>query len=652
MDRRLPAIACLFLCAQLAAAEMPPAYEELYKPAQYRAYSFSPSGRYLFEIRLLRHGGEPLADLEQALAPGQALVVRDLARGTQQQLRTGRPEAAIWAPRWISDTEILWQAGVPGTGRFYVERVRLRVGADGALQIVDILSESRDSALLGERMVPERRLLLGLDVEEGESLALVDPTQRLQPQIAPDKRLLAPLRWVANWAVDGKGVLRGVEVVRRRGDTRILVPATGGGWREVYRLALDPYITTDLVDVDDASGALLVITDDGTDRRVLRELDPATGKLGRVRLGDATNNVSAATRDADTGRVDGVVINDNLVRIEFLDPRVREVERQVRALLRVPTARVIATSRDLRQAVAFVGSAADPGEYHRVDLGTRRTEPLGALLPGLRGAKLGASRPITLKARDGLTLHGQFTAPTTKRFARQPLVVMPHGGPFGIRDYAYFDPEVQTLATRGYAVLQVDFRGSGGYGRDFLKAGFKRWGREMQTDLADATRWAIAQGLADPARVCIVGSSYGGYSAVMGLIQEPDLYRCGASVAGVSDLSLLFRSDEVKSNRELRNWMADAIGDPVKEADRLKSHSPAYLAGNLRRPLFIAHGGKDTRAEPEHAHRLRAAVEAGGGKVDWLYLAEEGHGFREPASLKLLAERLDAFLAAHLGDGP
>ena len=234
--------------------------------------------------------------------------------------------------------------------------------------------------------------------------------------------------------------------------------------------------------------------------------------------------------------------------------------------------------------------------------------------------------------------------PGVEAGATLPMVLLPHGGPYGIFDTWGFDEDVQILARAGYAVLQVNYRGSGNYGRAFKAAGAGEWGRKMQDDLTDATRWAIAQKIADPAKICLYGASYGGYAALMGAAREPELYRCAAGYVGVYDMVRMHKYDASLS-RSLRNWTLDWIG----EREDMAAISPTLLADRIKAPVFLAAGGKDQRAPIEHSERMEKALKTASVPVEALYYPNEGHGFYTEEHRREFYTRLLAFLARHLG---
>ena len=255
--------------------------------------------------------------------------------------------------------------------------------------------------------------------------------------------------------------------------------------------------------------------------------------------------------------------------------------------------------------------------------------------------------PIKLKSRDGLDLSGYLTRPLGQEQGKNlPLVVYVHGGPFGVRDYWGYDPTVQMLASRGYAVLQVNFRGSGGYGHAFEVAGYRQWGGTMQDDVTDATKWAIEQGIADAKRICIYGGSYGGYAALMGAAREPDLYRCAIGDAGVYDLRLMLTRGDIQDTTYGVNYIKEAIGD---DTSLLAARSPITHIDKIKASLMLIVGGQDKRVPPIHGESVRAALGKRGIKHEWLYQRTEAHGFYDEKNIEDMYVRILAFLDASIG---
>lgn len=305
---------------------------------------------------------------------------------------------------------------------------------------------------------------------------------------------------------------------------------------------------------------------------------------------------------------------------------------------------ITSSTRDDRLNLIRVWSDRNPGDYYLFDTQTRKADQVFARAEWLDPAKMAASRAIELAARDGLPMHGYLTLPPDAPEQKLPLLVVPHGGPFGIFDTWGFDPEVQLLAKAGYAVLQLNYRGSGNYGRAFQQAGAREWGGRMQDDLTDATRWAIDQGIADPDRICIYGASYGGYAALMGVAKEPTLYRCAVGYVGVYDLPMM-HEDKADMARWVENWADGWLGDPAT----LAAHSPNRLAAQIKAPVLLAAGGEDETAPIKHSKMMEKALREAGVPVETLYYDTEGHGFYSEPHRREFYTRLLDFLSRHIG---
>ncbi|HET7560898.1 MAG TPA: alpha/beta fold hydrolase, partial [Rhodanobacteraceae bacterium] len=229
-----------------------------------------------------------------------------------------------------------------------------------------------------------------------------------------------------------------------------------------------------------------------------------------------------------------------------------------------------------------------------------------------------------------------------------PMVVFVHGGPYGIRDWWTYHAYVQAMATRGYAVLQVNYRGSGGYGYDFEKAGWKQWGGTMQDDVTDATLWAIQQGIADKNRICIYGGSYGGYAALEGAVKEPDLYKCAIGYVGIYNLpKMVFRGDDQQTYDDQTYWKRTVGTDETV----LAQHSPFYQLDRLKAKVMLIVGGKDTNVLPVQGQEMHMALLKRGIPHEWMYKPDEAHGFYDEKNIAELFQRVDAFLAANIGSG-
>ncbi len=318
--------------------------------------------------------------------------------------------------------------------------------------------------------------------------------------------------------------------------------------------------------------------------------------------------------------------------------------RSLQAALRSPVY-ITSSTRDGRIVLAQTWSGSNPGDFYRYDTVEKKARLLASRSSWIDPSQSAQVRPVALKARDGLPLHGFLTVPNGKEARQLPMVVVPHGGPIGVFDDGSYEHETQLLAAAGYAVLQINFRGSSNYGRAHTAAARHQWGLRMQDDVTDATRWAIEQGIADGKRICIYGASYGAYAALMGTVREPGLYQCAAGYVGIYDLPLMFERGDIQSDRSGMTYLRDWLGAPEALAER----SPVNLAAQVKVPVFLAAGGEDKRAPIQHTKKMEAALRRAGTPVESLYYKSEGHGFYTQEHQREYYTRLLAFLSRSLG---
>lgn len=341
------------------------------------------------------------------------------------------------------------------------------------------------------------------------------------------------------------------------------------------------------------------------------------------------------------GRLLGVGWSGAREEMLWFDPSRAHRQAAIDAALPGRVNRVVSASADGTLLLVLSRSASDPGAWYVFAHG-RATE-LAAINPALAGKHMAEVRPIRYRARDGLSIPGYLTLPPGRDPHGLPLIVMPHGGPFA-RDEWDYDPWVQYLATRGYAVLQPNFRGSTGYGREFLDRGDGEWGRGMQDDADDGVKWLAARGTIDPGRVCIMGASYGGYAAMWAAARDAGTYRCAIAFAGISDVRAQLDYDhKTFDERDFRAWRRRIQGD----APSLESLSPMTFVGGLRMPILIAHGTADETVPPDQSVRLHEALTRLGRAHDYVAYPGEGHSLEDPADSVDFLNRVGRFLAAH-----
>jgi len=463
---------------------------------------------------------------------------------------------------------------------------------------------------------------------------------------------------VVSWLPDQQGVVRiGVE---RTKDTTTLIyrDDAKSPWRALRTLDQDQAEPPLVLGFSSDGKGIYLAAYDKLHCRALYLCDLLTGELGEpllelpgydVEFPYSGPLIKSIWSDEKKAVVGYSYVTDG-PRIKWFDEQYARnmslVDHALPGTVNVP----MDISNQDRSMLIFSFSDRQPGVCYVYSPGNDKMEDFMHACPWIKPEQMAEMHPISYKARDGLEIHGYLTIPLGQKARNLPLVVLPHGGPW-IRDMWGYDPLVQMLANRGYAVLQMNYRGSAGYGAEFSRKGHKEVGGAIQQDIEDATRWAIAKKVADPKRIAIVGASYGGYSVLYALGKSPDLYCCGISIAGVSDWVSIYKNlsdGEYKFARE--HWVRE-IGDPEKDEEKLKMISPVNFADQISAPLLIIQG-KDDRIVPQNqAKKMITALEKAGRKPDALFIADEGHGFNHEKSRVAEFKAIEAFLGKHLGPG-
>lgn len=475
-----------------------------------------------------------------------------------------------------------------------------------------------------------------------------DPTTRIdRMHVVTGRRVTvatAPVRR-ARFTTDGHGEVRFARGAGSDNVSKLYYrDARGADWRLINDEATSHRVELALgFAPDNRTAYLQVEQSQGPDAIVA--LDTTTGQRSDV-LRDAVVDPHSIIHDATGSPVGATYMKERLVSRYFdeTSPPAR-AQRMLEKAFPGMSVRVVSSTRDSRLSLILVASDRSPGDFYLFDNTTREASLVFSRADWFDPAQSAQVRPIALTARDGLPLHGYLTVPPGSDGKRLPLVVLPHGGPFGFYDEWGFDRDTQMLAAAGYAVLQINYRGSGNYGRTFLHAGAREWGGAMQDDLTDATRWAVEQGVTEAGRICIYGASYGGYAALMGAAKEPDLYRCAVGYVGVYDLQMR-RDDLGDSARWLGTFANEWMGD---DDATLAQRSPNRIAERIKVPVFLAAGGKDSTAPIAHSQKMEKALRAAGTPVETLYFPTEGHGFHTEEHQREYYTRLLEFLSRHLG---
>jgi dienelactone hydrolase len=384
------------------------------------------------------------------------------------------------------------------------------------------------------------------------------------------------------------------------------------------------------------------VAEPGKGRFDLQAIDVETGARRLVASNEEAPPLGFIT-DRLSGQIVGVEYEPDVPTYEFLIPD-HPLSQIIQGLLATypdEHVRLLSATRDQKKGIVKVYSDRNPGIFMLVDLETRSARILMEARPWIHSERMAKMSAFHINASDGLRIHGYYTLPLHSALGSPPpLVVLPHGGP-QVRDHWTFNPMVQFLAGEGFAVLQVNYRGSGGYGLKYEESGYRKWGDRVIEDIIDATRWMLRKDLADPKRTCIFGGSFGGYAALQAPILAPDLFRCSVGYAGVYDLTLLSEKGDIAETPLSRAYVRKAVGQDLAT---LKAGSPVYNAEKIKARVLLVHGQQDERAPIDHAERLRKSLTRAGKSVEWLVESKEGHGFYDEAARGRMYTRLLNFL--------
>lgn len=385
----------------------------------------------------------------------------------------------------------------------------------------------------------------------------------------------------------------------------------------------------------------------GRDKTAIVKYDIANAKELDVLFEHKAVDVTDLMRSKKRKKLTGVAFTTDKRSYHFFDKERATLQKKLEQKL--PGYEVVITDMDRQERKMMIRTYSDKsrGAYYYYNADTGELRKLVEVTPWIDENQMADQKPISYQSRDGLTIHGYLTLPKGVEAKNLPVVVNPHGGPW-YRDAWGFNPEVQFLANRGYAVLQINFRGSTGYGREFWEASFKEWGKKMQDDITDGVKWLIKEGIADPERVGIYGGSYGGYATLAGLTFTPDLYACGVDYVGVSNIFTWINAfpDYWKPYLEM---VYEMVGHPEKDKELLESASPIFHVDKIKAALLVAQGANDPRVKKEESDQMVDALRARGIDVPYIVKDNEGHGFHNEENRFEFYGAMERFLSRHLG---
>ena len=562
--------------------------------------------------------------------------VRDLKTGAERRV-TSSTVRDIGGHEWVNNDRIVYEQDTGGD-----ENQRLyAVSGDGGNPLALTPWEGVKCAIVDELEDDDDAILLKMNKRD----ARIFDVHRLDIHTGAMTLVATNPGNVQRWVTDHDGKLR-LAVTTDGVNTGILYrESEADPWKEVARYSFKEGATPLAFTFDDGASAWAV-SNLGRDKSALCVYDLRSGRERKILFEHPEVDISAVLYSRHRKVITGTTYLTDKPHNEFFDDTMRKIHAFLDERLPGHENRLVSHSRDETRWVVYSGSDRSQGGYHLLDTNDMILVPLFELTPWLNEDHMAPVKPISYRADDGLHIPGYLTLPRGRGDGPFPMVVHPHGGPW-TRDSWWFDPEVQFLANRGYAVLRMNYRGSAGYGRRFLEAGFGQWGLAMQDDITAGVRWAIEQGIADPKRVAIYGGSYGGYAALSGVTKTPDLYACGISYVGVSNLFTWIEAIPPYWKPYLE-MMHEMVGHPERDRDRMRATSPLFSADRITAPLFVAQGANDPRVRKEESEQIVKALRDRGVPVEYMVKENEGHGFSNEENLFDFYRALEAFLERHL----
>ncbi len=609
--------------APMKAKQIP--LEDFFKNPEKSSYKISPDGSYF-----------------SYLAPYESRMnIFVQKRGTNEATRlTSETDRDIAGYFWPNNNQILYLKDDGGDENFKLYSVNI----DGSNPVCYTDFEDVRTTLIDDLPDISNEVIIGLNKRNPQ---VFDP-YRLNIETGEMTMLAENPGNIQGWLLDHDGKLRVALAIVDGVNTSLLYRETEDDeWQDVlttnFKESFNPaFFTFDNKNLYGSSNL-------GRDKSAIVEFDLANGKEIEVLYENPDYDVEGVNYSRKRKVLTSASYTSWKTERHFFDEVAKEIYNRIEKDLGDYEIAITASNENEDVFIIRTYSDRSLGAYYIYDKNSDQLEKITDVSPWIDENEMAQVTPIQYQSRDGLTIHGYLTLPKgyTMEMAKDlPVVVNPHGGPW-YRDGWGFNPEIQFLANRGYAVLQMNFRGSTGYGREFWEASFKKWGREMQDDITDGTLWLIDQGIADPERIAIYGGSYGGYATLMGLVKEPDLYAAGVDYVGVSNM-FTFMKTIPPYWKPMLDMMYEMVGDPEADSLMLREVSPVFHVDKIKSPLFIAQGANDPRVNKDESDQMVAAMKDRGIDVEYLVKDNEGHGFRNEENRFDFYRSMEGFLNRHL----
>lgn len=616
----------------MSAERLPPLFplKDFFRNPDRGFFRLSDDGNWLAFMQPVAFGESP---------PRMNLFVQALTGSTpvgEARCLTRESERDIADYYWKGSDTLLYAKDFKGDENFHIVAVDVRSGAVSDLTpypgvragIADDLPDDPDHVLITHnRRNPEAFDVYRVNVHTGEEILVAENPGN-----------------IVAWHTDHHGRLRAATVSDGLQTTLLYRESEDGDFQAIISTDFRNTVSPELFTFDDR--CIYALSNRGRDCLALVIIDPRNPDDEQLVFEADGVDLDGVAYSRLRHVLTAAVYQTDRIRYHFFDQLT--AERHLRVSEAMPGYEITlqSSSRDERKFIVAAYNDRTPGSRYIYDDDTGSLTRLCDINPALPESEMATVRPIQYTARDGLVIHGYLTLPKGREPRNLPCVVNPHGGPWA-RDSWGFNPETQFLANRGYCVLQMNFRGSTGYGRRFWEAGFGEWGLAMQDDITDGVQWLIQQGIADPRRIAIYGGSYGGYAVLSGITREPELYAAAVDFVGVSNL-LTFLNTIPPYWKPLLEKMYTMVGHPEKDRERLVATSPALNANRIRTPLFIAQGANDPRVNKAESDQMVAALRSRGVDVEYMVKEDEGHGFHNDENKFEFYERMEAFLSQHL----
>ena len=596
--------------------------EDFFKNPEKTGYSISPSGTHLAYM----------APVESRLNVFVQRIGEDEAR--QLTSETDRDIAGFF---WKGN-RILYLKDDGGDENFALFGTRIDSGDVKAYtqipnvktQVIDQLKDDADHMIIGlNKRNPQVFDAYRLNLVSGEMEMIAENPGN-----------------ISGWQTDHQGRLR-IASVTDGVNTSLLYRANEEAeWDTVLTTNFKESFNPQFFDFYDST-VVYGTSNLGRDKSALVKFNMETGKEVEEIFKNEYNDITGAAYSRKRKVLTSVYWTGEKVERSGFDPKVDGIYKKIEAKL--PDVEVYLTSKDDDETIYLVRTMSDRtlGSYYIYKVEENELEKITDVGPWLKKEHMAEMKPITYKSRDGLTIHGYLTLPVGVEAKNLPVVVHPHGGPWA-RDVWGFDPQVQFLANRGYAVLQMNFRGSTSYGREFWEASFKQWGQAMQNDISDGVLYLVKEGIADQDRIAIYGASYGGYATLAGITFTPDLYACAVDYVGVSNL-FTFMETMPPYWEPYRQMMYEMVGHPEADKEMLGRYSPSLHADQIKTPLLIAQGAQDPRVKQAESDQMVKALNDNGVDVEYILKENEGHGFRNEENRFEFYRAMEEFLGKHMG---